>query len=227
MTDALLLVDVINDFRHEDGAKLLASFRERHDALVRALDEAREHAVPVVYANDNFGVWDGDARRLVEEAKQGEAGTLVARIAPEEGDRFVVKPRYSAFDHTPLVLILRELEVERILLAGAATEMCVVQTAIDAKEEASGSPSSRTPARPPIRRSSGWRFATRPRSSGRASTARLDLPGIRYGTGADGNRNRSGHRRRPRRLGSLRPSARARSGAARRGRRAHPPLHPR
>jgi nicotinamidase-related amidase len=135
MMDALLLVDVINDFRHEDGAKLLASFRERHDALVRALDEAREHAVPVVYANDNFGVWDGDARRLVEEAKQGEAGTLVARIAPEEGDRFVVKPRYSAFDHTPLVLILRELEVERILLAGAATEMCVVQTAIDAKEE--------------------------------------------------------------------------------------------
>lgn len=56
-------------------------------------------------------------------------------IAPHPGDRFVVKPRYSAFDHTPLVLILRELEVERILLAGAATKMCVVQTAIDAKEE--------------------------------------------------------------------------------------------
>jgi nicotinamidase-related amidase len=46
-----------------------------------------------------------------------------------------VKPRYSAFDHTPLEIILRELEVERILLAGAATEMCVIQTAIDAKEE--------------------------------------------------------------------------------------------
>ena len=33
------------------------------------------------------------------------------------------------------MLILRELEIERILLAGAATEMCVVQTAIDAREE--------------------------------------------------------------------------------------------
>ena len=30
MKDALLLVDVINDFRHEDGDKLLESFRERH-----------------------------------------------------------------------------------------------------------------------------------------------------------------------------------------------------
>ena len=135
MKDALLLVDVINGFRHEDGEKLLVSFRERHAPLVRAVDDARARNVPVVYANDNFGAWDGDSKRLIEEAKQGEAGELVARIAPKEGDRFVVKPRYSAFDHTPLVLILRELEVERILLAGAATEMCVVQTAIDAKEE--------------------------------------------------------------------------------------------
>jgi nicotinamidase-related amidase len=135
MKDALLLVDVINDFRHEDGEKLLESFRERHGALVRTLEKARASDVPVVYANDNFGVWDGNAQRLVEQALDGAAGDLVERIAPREGDRFVVKPRYSAFDHTPLVLILRELEVERILLAGAATEMCVVQTSIDAREE--------------------------------------------------------------------------------------------
>ena len=135
MKDALLLVDVINDFRHEDGGKLLDSFRERHGALVRALEEARSRDVPVIYANDNFGTWDGDSRHLVEKAKQGDASELVARIEPQPGDRFVVKPRYSAFDHTPLVLILRDLEIDRILLAGAATEMCVVQTAIDAKEE--------------------------------------------------------------------------------------------
>jgi nicotinamidase-related amidase len=135
MNDALLLVDVINDFRHEDGDKLLESFRERHAALLGAVEDARRRDVPVIYANDNFGAWDGDAKRLVAMAKEGEAGELVARIAPRADDRFVVKPRYSAFDHTPLVLILRELDVERILLAGAATEMCVVQTAIDAKEE--------------------------------------------------------------------------------------------
>jgi nicotinamidase-related amidase len=135
MRDALLLVDVVNDFRHEDGDALLESFRERHAELVCALENARGRDVPVVYANDNFGVWDGNAPRLVEEAMRGKAGDLVRSIAPRAGDRFVVKPRYSAFDHTPLVLILRELEVERILLAGAATEMCVVQTSIDAREE--------------------------------------------------------------------------------------------
>jgi nicotinamidase-related amidase len=47
---------------------------------------------------------------------------------------FVVKPRYSAFDHTPLRMILAGADVERIVLAGTATEMCVAQTAIDARE---------------------------------------------------------------------------------------------
>jgi nicotinamidase-related amidase len=133
--DALLLVDVISDFAHDDGEALLASFRERHGGLVRVLERARAHDVPVVYANDNRGAWDGDVHRLVRQAVEGRGGELVAAVAPREGDRFVVKPRYSAFDHTPLVLLLRELEVERVLLAGTATEMCVVQTAIDAKEE--------------------------------------------------------------------------------------------
>jgi nicotinamidase-related amidase len=135
MRDALLLVDVLNDFEHEDGDVLLASFRERQPALVAALSRAREREIPVIYANDNFGVWDGDARAQVERARAGKGGELVAGIVPQEGDRFVVKPRYSAFDHTPLELILRELEIERILLAGMATEMCVAQTAIAAREE--------------------------------------------------------------------------------------------
>jgi nicotinamidase-related amidase len=133
--DALLIVDVFQDFEHEDGDALLDSFRTRQPALRRALEDARARGVPVVYANDTDGTWDGDAPRLVRRAVAGRGGSLVGDVAPREGDPFVLKPRYSAFDHTPLELILRELDVERILLAGAATEMCVVQTAIDAKEE--------------------------------------------------------------------------------------------
>lgn len=34
---ALLLVDVLKDFEHEDGDRLLASFRERHARLVELL----------------------------------------------------------------------------------------------------------------------------------------------------------------------------------------------
>jgi nicotinamidase-related amidase len=95
---------------------------------------AHEGGIPLVYANDNRGVWDGDRERLVREALDGLGPDVVEAVAPREGDRFVVKPRYSAFDHTPLEIILRDLEIDRILLAGAATEGCVVQTAIDGRE---------------------------------------------------------------------------------------------
>jgi nicotinamidase-related amidase len=132
--DALLLVDLLNDFRHEDGERLLESFRQRHEGMVRVVREAREGEVPVVYAQDNRGVWDGDGRRLVQEALDGPGGELLEELAPAEGESFVVKPRYSAFDKTPLELVLRDLDVERLLLAGAATEGCVAQTAIDARE---------------------------------------------------------------------------------------------
>jgi nicotinamidase-related amidase len=132
--DALLLVDVVNDFEHEDGEKLLESFRERHKGLVSAVESARAQKTPVVYANDNFGVWDGDAPRLVRQALEGRGADLIEAIAPLDDDSFVVKPRYSAFDHTPLELILHDLETERLLLAGASTEGCVAQTAIDARE---------------------------------------------------------------------------------------------
>ena len=74
MNDALLLVDVINDFRHEDGEKLLASFRRRQPALVSAIERARVASIPVVYANDNRGVWDGDGKRLVAEAAEHGLG---------------------------------------------------------------------------------------------------------------------------------------------------------
>ncbi len=135
MKDALLLVDLVNDFHHEDGDRLRDSFRARHDGMLAAIADARRREIPIIYANDDGGGWDGDALKLVKKAVQdSRGGALIAAIAPQAGDRFIVKPRYSAFDHTPLVLILRQLEVERILLAGAVTEMCVVQTAIDARE---------------------------------------------------------------------------------------------
>ena len=134
MRDALLFVDVVNDFEHEDGERLLESYRARHDGFVRALGQARAEGLTVVYANDTFGDWHGDGSALVRRALEGRGGELVEAIAPAEDDCFVVKPRYSAFDHTPLALILQEREIERLLLGGMSTEGCVAQTAIDARE---------------------------------------------------------------------------------------------
>ncbi len=135
MRDCLVLVDVFDDFGHEDGDALLASFASRLESLRALVEAARERRIPVVYANGTGGRFDGDVRAVVARARAGPAGARIDTIAPVEGERFVMKPRYSAFDSTPLALILRELETERIVIAGMATEGCVAQTAIAGKEE--------------------------------------------------------------------------------------------
>ena len=127
MDDALLVIDVLNDFRHDGGDRLLASFRERSSGLIAALDAARTKRVPVVYVNDSYGDWRGDRASLLERA-------VLSDLAPREDEPLIFKPRYSAFDHTALELLLRELGVERLLLAGGSTEGCIVQSGIDARE---------------------------------------------------------------------------------------------
>jgi ferritin-like metal-binding protein YciE/nicotinamidase-related amidase len=135
MRDCLVLVDVFDDFDHEHGSQLLDSFLARFAGTRQLLRWARERRLPVIYANDPAGVLDGDMRRIVERARSGPAGRRVDALVPSPGDRFVVKPRYSAFDSTPLTLILRDLEIERVVLGGMTTEGCVAQTAIAGKEE--------------------------------------------------------------------------------------------
>jgi nicotinamidase/pyrazinamidase len=45
----------------------------------------------------------------------------------------VLKDAYSGFEGTELSSLLTGLGVQKVLLAGAATEMCVFQTALDAQ----------------------------------------------------------------------------------------------
>jgi nicotinamidase-related amidase len=132
--DVLLLIDVVNRFDHEDADALLASFRERVEGIEAAIEDARRGGTPIVYVNDTFGDWTSDAPALIRSAIEGKGGDVVRRIGPRDGEPFLLKPRYSALDHTPLELLLEELGAERLLLAGGSTEACVAQSGIDARE---------------------------------------------------------------------------------------------
>jgi nicotinamidase-related amidase len=44
----------------------------------------------------------------------------------------VLKPKHSAFYKTVLDVLLPNLEIERLILTGVTTDMCVLFTAIDA-----------------------------------------------------------------------------------------------
>lgn len=134
MRDVLVVIDVLNHFEHEEGDRLLASFRERLPGLRDALDRARAAQIPVVYVNDRHGEWGTDRAATIRIALEGRGGEELAALAPRDDEPLLLKSRYSAFDHTDLELLLGELEAERLLLAGGSTEGCIVQTGIHARE---------------------------------------------------------------------------------------------
>jgi nicotinamidase-related amidase len=125
---------VLDDFEHDEAGRLLESFKARGATMARALADAREAGVPVIYVNDDRDRWDGDAPSLAREAADGPGGEVIRQILPRPGDHVLLKHRYSAFDHTALDLLLEAKSTERVMVAGATTEGCVVQTALDARE---------------------------------------------------------------------------------------------
>jgi len=132
---ALLVIDMISHWRFPDGDRLLPRAARIAPAIAALKARCRRAGVPVVYANDNQGMWRSDFRHVVEDAlAHGGAGARIARqLAPDEDDYFVLKPKHSGFFATPLDLLLQHLEARRILVAGVASDQCVMTTAVDAR----------------------------------------------------------------------------------------------
>lgn len=132
---ALLIIDVINDLEFPGGEKVLPWARKMVDRLCPALKKARDRKLPVVYANDNFGLWRSNFKEvLAHTTRPGARGRDIAQaLAPGPDDYFILKPKHSAFFATSLVPLLEFLEIRRVVLAGIATNLCVLYTAHDAQ----------------------------------------------------------------------------------------------
>jgi nicotinamidase-related amidase len=133
--DALLVLDMISCWDFPDAEHLLPHALRIAPRIARLCTRARDHAVPVIYCNDNRGQWRSDFRQLVAQSLEGPeaARSITHALLPSEEDYFVLKPRHSAFYATPLQLLLKTLGVHRLVVAGVATDQCVLGTAMDAR----------------------------------------------------------------------------------------------
>jgi nicotinamidase-related amidase len=131
---ALLLIDVINDLEFPGGDALAEQAGALADRLGALVARAREAGVPVVYANDNFGRWRSDFRQQLEHVRRdGVRGRVLGeRLAPAADDYFVLKPKHSGFFATTLDTLLAYLHTRTLVIAGIATNSCVLFTAADA-----------------------------------------------------------------------------------------------
>jgi nicotinamidase-related amidase len=129
---ALIVVDMINSYDFEDAELLRESVAEVLPCMTDLVERAREQDVKTIYVNDNYGAWQKGRAELVEEVLAGDHPELVEPIAPGDDVDFVVKARHSTFYETPLEYLLRQADVNRLILVGQVTEQCILYSALDA-----------------------------------------------------------------------------------------------
>lgn len=81
----------------------------------------------------DFRDWPMLAQRFpVQEFKHFLKGTpdaaIIPPLAPAPGEELVVKNRWDAFFNTDLHDILQEKEIKNLVVVGAATDVCVLET---------------------------------------------------------------------------------------------------
>lgn len=130
----LLIIDMINALDFPGAERMRAKAETVAETVLALREQADRMNVPVVYVNDNYGQWHSEKSKIVEVcgSSGSQGGAIVARIAPREGDYFVIKPQFSGFYSTNLPVLLPKLGVSRLVLTGIAADICVLFTAADA-----------------------------------------------------------------------------------------------
>src|SRR5437868_15549294 len=127
---AVLMIDLINDFGFPGGRELHDRVAGALESIIGLRDAVEAAGGVIIYVNDNFGEWHSDQSRLVQRAI--DKGSMVARaLRPRAEDYFIIKPQFSGFYATNLQVLLPKLGVDRLILAGTATDICVLFTAAD------------------------------------------------------------------------------------------------
>lgn len=132
MRDAVIVIDMLNSYEHDDADPLKASVRAVVPKIAELVGHARDRGVLVVYVNDCYEDWSASRQDLADQALAGAAPELVEPLVPGEDMPFVIKARHSIFYGTVLEYLLRQEQVDRVILTGQVTEQCVLYSALDA-----------------------------------------------------------------------------------------------
>lgn len=140
---ALLVIDMQMGFLSPRSAQCIAGAEATVPACAAVIKNCRERGIPVFFVVREYR---GDGSDVEHTRYDGwlKGGRAVSRVCapdigmampedfgPEPGDHVIIKPRFSAFFHTELDLILRRLRIDTVLLSGTTTPNCIRATCYD------------------------------------------------------------------------------------------------
>lgn len=141
---ALIVIDMENAFVNPESVHCICHAAETIPNCVRAVETAREKGIPVFFVKriyryngsdvelTRYESWKTGGRSMGPESRGFNSAEGAEGLRPKAGDYTIIKPRWSAFFHTELDLILRRLKVETVILMGTTTPNCIRSTCYDA-----------------------------------------------------------------------------------------------
>ena len=134
MKNALIVVDMVNDFTREDGLVFYPENKvilPRINKLIKYFHKTNQLVVFVkhTYRKDKF---DKNLLNMRPCCIEGTGGNEIdSSLEVLERDYQIKKRRYSSFYYTDLDLILRENDIKRIIVVGTKTNNCIRATVED------------------------------------------------------------------------------------------------
>ena len=153
---ALLVIDIQNTYLEdketpEETARWRPFFERMRGTVIpntrRLIDACRAHGVEIIYARIACHKQDGRDRSLSQKKpgfnylllpKDTPGGQIVPELAPEPDDIVMLKTTDSALTGTNLRLILRNMEIRDVVVAGIFTDQCVSSTVRSLADESFG-----------------------------------------------------------------------------------------
>jgi nicotinamidase-related amidase len=126
---AIIILDMLKHFEAKEHVKEIVP------NIQKVLKAAKDSNVPVVYVCDMHRPTDKryfELSKLTPHCLIGtESGEIIEKLKPENQDLIVKKRHLSGFHASDLETTLRAMGVNRIILAGASTDGCILFTGTD------------------------------------------------------------------------------------------------
>ena len=148
---ALIIVDMQNDFIHDDGfvrkssreigvpSSSLDLLNKPIPNIKRLAEGFRKNGLNVIYI---YTAWEKDysdvalplkklgpkAQAMGALVKGSWGAQIIDDLTPHETDHQVMKKAYGAFFQTPLDRMLRNMGISTLIMTGVATNFCVETT---------------------------------------------------------------------------------------------------
>ncbi len=137
----LLIIDMQNDFIAEGAPIECPGGRDIIPNIQKMKNWAVENNIPIIYTQEAHRAQKVDfglelERNEPEHCLEGSKGIeIVEDLTPDATDYVVIKRRYSAFYQTDFEILLKGLKRNALLVCGAATNVCVYATSLEAQQK--------------------------------------------------------------------------------------------